>query len=102
MKNFKPFSILEEDEGFILLELKQINSRTLICWYNPNYGDISVNLFSNEQPNALSRRTTLSEWGYATKMITNLATPAEAAEVVSLYLQDMEKNNFWWEIDELH
>jgi len=88
----------EEQDEWKLLEEITINDRTLIAWYNPNDSIISLvitHLF--EQPNELSKRSPYSNWGYITHMETNMYTCAEAAEVVSLYLQDMEKDNAWWE-----
>jgi len=98
--NRYPFGIIEEDEGWLLLEQKTINKRTLISWYNPNSQTISLFLFHNtEKPNEFSQRATPSVWGYPTYFVTNMMTTKEASEVVSLYLQDMEKDNFWWEKD---
>lgn len=89
---------INEENGWKLLEEKSINDRTLICWHNPNDNIISLVLFNlTEQPNALSQRSPYSNWGYVTYMVTNMYTPKEAAEVVGLYLKDMEKENYWWE-----
>ncbi len=99
MKDFYPFEVKQSDEGFILLELREIQDRTLICWYNPNYGDISINLFHKVPTNELSKRHGPSEWGYPAKYITEIQSTMEASEIVGLYLQDMEKGNFWWELE---
>lgn len=89
---------IDEQEGWKLLERKSINDRTIICWFNPDDNIISLCIFNlNEQPNELSKRSPYSTWGYITHMVTQMYTPKEAAEVVSLYLQDMEKENYWWE-----
>ena len=100
MKDFYPFKVKQDDEGFILLELIEIQGRTLICWYNPNYDYISINLFNKILTNKLSRRQKASEWGYPTKYITEIQTTLEAYEIVGLYLKDMEKGNFWWELED--
>jgi hypothetical protein len=90
--------IKETEDGWKLLEEKSINDRTLVCWYNPNDSIISLVIFHlTEQPNALSQRSPHSNWGYVTHMVTRMYTIKEAGEVVSLYLQDMEKDNCWWE-----
>lgn len=99
MKDFKPFTIIDEQDDWKLLERQTINDRTLICHYNPDMEDFTITLFCLHQTNALSRRVSESSWGFATKFITNISTTNEAAEVAGLYLQDMEKGNFWWEID---
>lgn len=89
---------IDEEEGWKLLERKSINDRTLICWHNPDTSVVSLCLFHlTEQPNELSKRSPYSTWGYATAFVTGMYTLSEASEVVSLYLQDMEKDNFWWE-----
>jgi hypothetical protein len=90
---------LEEDYGWLLLEKKTINDRTLICWYNPNDSIISLCLFHLEPINRLSQSSPETTWGYATKLVTGMYTEKEAAEVVGLYLNDMETANYWWELD---
>lgn len=92
------FNKFDEDEGWKLLEQVTINDRTLVAWYNPNDGVISLCMFHLvDQPNELSRRSPYTTWGYVTHFETAMYTSKEAAEVVSLYLQDIEKENFWWE-----
>ena len=89
---------IDEEEGWKLLERKTINDRTLICWYNPDTNIVSLFLFHiTEQPNELSKRSPYSTFGYATHYVTSMYTLKEASEVVSLYLQDMENDRFWWE-----
>jgi len=94
----KPIDI---DEGWKLLEQASFNGRTLICWLNPKNDIISIFLFNLlSQPNDLSRRSNLSQWGWSTHYVSNITTTMEASQVVGLYLQDMEKQNYWWEADE--
>jgi hypothetical protein len=89
---------LEEDDGWKLLEQRTINDRTIIAWYNPTTTNISLCLFHlTDQPNSLSLNSPYSTWGYVTHMETGMYTCKEAAEVVSLYLQDLENGNYWWE-----
>lgn len=91
---------LVEDDGWKLLENFTRNDRTLIAYYNPNDRIISLVLFNLvDQPNELSKQSMYTTWGYVTHAETSMHTCSEAAEVVGLYLQDMEKNNFWWEND---
>jgi hypothetical protein len=88
-----------EDDGWKLLEQVSINDRSLVCWYNPNDGVISLSLFHlTEQPNEISKRSPYTTWGFVTGMVSGMYTEREAAEVVSLYLQDIERENFWWEL----
>ena len=90
--------VLEENDGWKLLEEKTFNDRTLVCWYNPNDSVISLMLFHlTDQPNEISQRSPYTTWGYMTYAVSGMYTCEEAANVVSLYLQDMEKENFWWE-----
>ena len=91
---------LLQDGPFKLLEQTTINERTLVSWYNEKHQDISIALFANHRPNELSKRVSQSEWGFATKFITNIATTEEASNLVGLYLKDMKNMNFWWEKDE--
>lgn len=92
------FNPLDEKDEWKLLEEKSINDRSLIAWYNPEDGVISLAITNlTDQPNEMSKRSPYTTWGYITHMETYMQTPSEAAEVVSLYLQDMEKDNFWWE-----
>lgn len=89
---------IDEEDGWKLLEERTFNDRTIIVWYNPNNNIINLlitHLF--EQPNELSKRSPYTTWGYVTHFETGMYTCKEAAEVVSLYLQDMEKEQYWWE-----
>jgi hypothetical protein len=90
------FDILEEDDGWKLLEERSINDRTLVCWYNPNNQIISVALF-HLTDNIRNISVKNDFWGFPTYYVTRMHTPTEAANIVSLYLKDMEDGNFWWE-----
>lgn len=94
-EQFQPLTVMDEDEGWKLLERKSINNRTLIAWYNPIDSIISIALFHLTEN--LRNSSTYTNWGYPVYFVTDMNTPKEAAEVVSLYLQDMEASNFWWE-----
>ena len=90
--------VIQEDQGWKLLEEITVNDISLIAWYNPNDGVISLSLFNLiEQPNALSKRSPYTTWGWVTYMASQMTTTKEAAEVVGLYLKDIENNNIWWE-----
>ena len=92
-------SVISEEEGWKLLEEITINDRSLVCWYSPSNNVISLSLFHlTDQPNELSKKSPYTTWGYVTHMETNMATPKEAAEVVGLYLKDIENENIWWEL----
>lgn len=92
---------IDDDDGWLLLERQTINDRTLICWYNPDAGHISVSVFHKyEQPNALSKKSKLSQWGYMTHFIDHIQTAMEATVIVNQFLDDIEKNNHWWEGNE--
>lgn len=100
---FKPFNIIDKDDNMILLERRTFNGRTLLCWYNESTEQANITLFNlSEQPNDLSQHVVESQWGWMTHFVQNIETIPETSEVVSLYLQDMEKENFWWEVDTLH
>ena len=89
---------INEEGGWKLLEEFTFNNRTLIAWYNPNDGIISLLLTHlTDQPNELSRRSPHTAWGYVTYMVSGIYTCNEAADVVSLYVKDIEKENYWWE-----
>ena len=88
----------ENDKEWKKLEEKSINDRSLIAWYNPESKDFSLVIFHlTDQPNEISKKAPLSTWGFLTHYISGMYTAKEAAEVVSLYLQDMENDRFWWE-----
>ena len=92
-------STLREEDGWKLLEEKTINDRTLLAWYNPREDMISLMIFHvSDQPNEFSKRSPHTNWGFATFWASEMKTPKEAAEVVSLYLKDMENERYWWEI----
>lgn len=92
--------VISEEEGWKLLEEITINDRSLVCWYNPKDSIISLSLFHlTDQPNEISRLSPYTTWGYITHMETNMLTSREAAEVVSLYLKDLENDKIWWEVD---
>jgi hypothetical protein len=98
--NFFPFSVLDQDENILLLERVISNGRTLICWINTDDDIISISLFNLfQRPNRLSRKSTKKIWGYPTHFVSNIETCQEAAEVVTLYVKDFEKENYWWEQD---
>lgn len=86
-------------KGWKLLEKRTIGERTLICWYNESNKTSSLSLFhKTKQPNELSKKSPQSKlWGYVTHVATGMMSLPETAEVVSLYLMDMEKENVWWE-----
>lgn len=81
-----------------LLEEKTINDRSLVCWYEEDTKQAKFMIFHlTDQPNEISKKSPYTNWGYLTLLITGIYTLQEAAQVVSLYLQDMEKDNCWWE-----
>lgn len=91
---------IDEEDGWKLLEERTVNNRAIIAWYNPNDNIISVIVTHvSDQPNSLSIRSPYTTWGYVTHMVSGMYSVEEASEVVGLYLQDMEKGNFWWEND---
>ena len=97
-KKIEPFPVLEEDGQFKLLEIKQINNRTLVCWVNTDDSIISLAIFhDSERPNEISQKASLSQWGYPTYFVSEMLDTEEASEIVTLYLKDMMANNFWWE-----
>jgi len=98
-ENNKELPAIDEYEGWKLLEDKTINDRTLVCWYNPENEIISLCLFNIYQTNELSKRTAETTWGFITHAVSEMHTCDEAAEIVGLYLKDMESENYWWEID---
>ena len=70
----------------------------MVAWYNPDEKMISLMIFHlTERPNSISKRSPYTTWGYMTHAVSEMYKIEEAAEVVSLYLQDMEKENCWWE-----
>ena len=89
---------IDEQDGWKLLENYTFNDRTLIAWYNDDNGVISLILTHyDEQPNELSKRSPYTTWGYVTHMVSQMYTCEEAADVVSLYMKDMESESYWWE-----
>lgn len=91
---------IDEDGEFKLLEQISINERTLIASYDCSKKTISLVLFHlTDQPNQVSRVVPESTWGYTTHFVDKMMTEKEAAEVVGLYLKDIETENFWWEKD---
>ena len=95
MIDYSCFETMEEDEGYKLLERKSVNDRTLICWYNPKEQQISLALFHTLKN--FKGSSLYSRWGYPTYYVGGMYTEDEAAEVVSLYIKDMEADNCWWE-----
>lgn len=92
------FNPLDEKDEWKLLEEKTINDRSLVAWYCPDTSIISFVLTHiSDKPNALSERSPYTTWGYITHLETKMHTAKEAAEVISLYLQDLEQENYWWE-----
>ena len=89
---------LDEEDGWKLLEKFTFNDRTLIAWYCPNDSIISL-IIANllDQPNELSKKSPYTTWGYVTHTVSEMYNCEEAANVVSLYMKDMENEIFWWE-----
>ena len=82
------------------LEQISINDRSLVCWYDTENQRIGVCLFHlHNKPNLISKKSLYTTWGYITHVVDNINDEKEAAEVVGLYLQDIEKENYWWEND---
>lgn len=91
-------SPIHSDDGWLLLERQVVNGRTMLCWYSPTVNEISIAIFSLfKQANDMSRKSPESQWGYMTRYVNHIKTTLEATEVANLYLNDMEKNNCWWE-----
>lgn len=89
---------IDEDETHKLLEQISINERTLVATYDIANKSISMVLFHlTEQPNQISKLAAESTWGYTTHFVDKMMTEKEAAEVVGLFLKDIENENFWWE-----
>jgi len=81
-----------------LLEEKTINDRTIIVWYNPSVKTVNFVMFHlTDQPNEISKKSPHSHWGFVTFFVFNISYIKEASEVVSLYMQDLENGNYWWE-----
>ena len=88
----------KKEDGWKLLEEFTNSTRKLVAWYNPNDGNFSLIITHlHDQPNALSKKGHLTKYGYITNLITGMYTCKEAAEVVSLYLTDLQQDNCWWE-----
>lgn len=88
----------EKSTNWKLLEEKTINDRSLVCWYEPDEKQAKFMIFHlTDQPNALSKESPYTNWGYLVYHISGLYSTKETAEVVSLYLKDMENDNCWWE-----
>lgn len=89
---------IDEHDGWLLLERQKVNDRTILCWFNPDTGKISISLFhSYEQPNDLSKSAALSQWGYMTHFVDHIDTDIEATQILNQFLSDLEQNNPWWE-----
>ena len=90
----------DDCENWKLLEERTFNDRTLVAWYNPNGNIISfIITHLYEQPNELAKLSEYTNWGYITHFETGIYSYEEAAEVISLYLQDIENENAWWETE---
>lgn len=86
------------DDGWRLLEQVTFNDRTLLCWYNADNSTIGLFLFNAfDRPNEMSKKSPESTYGYVTHSVSSIYTEKEAAEVVGLYLKDLENDNIWWE-----
>ena len=94
---------IDEDNGWLLLERQTINDRTLLCWYSPNTNQINISLFNLlEKPNALSKKSNESQWGFMTHYVKPIQTDIEATEVVNLCIKDLYSGNYWWEGNPTH
>lgn len=100
MQNIKPFKILRKEGQYLLLKYYAINGRTIVCWYNTEFKDFGISLFSYfDNPKKDSIK---SIFGYVTKFMSFSGKSKEAFNMVNKYIANMKKNNFYWENNNLH
>lgn len=90
-------NFIEKDGDYKLLEQFSKNGRTFIVWFNSKELTVSAALFSDSQPNAISKHSKLTRWGYPTKFMSKIEDIDQVASVTGLYIKDIKDGNFWWE-----
>lgn len=85
--------------SIVKLEDYTFNDRSIVVWYDNSTSKVSFMLFHlTDQVNENAKKSPYTTWGYCTGMITNNMSISEAGEVISRYIQDMENENYWWEL----
>lgn len=77
-----------------------VNERTIVSWFDTNDKSFNFGIFHlTEQPNYISKLSGITEYGYLTYVGSPLVDYIEAADVYSLFLEDLINFNNWWEDD---
>lgn len=83
-----------------LLEKKEHNDRIMVCWGNKESNDsdmaLHISILVKDVPPEHASVYSKHEWGYLEHSVGNIGTTQEAAELFSLFLQDIEQDNIWW------
>jgi len=81
-----------------ILERYSYNNRTLIASYESESKIISMVIFNSiEQVNDRFKSMKRTKWGFVTYFVDNMVAGSETAQVIGLYIKDIENKNYWWE-----
>ena len=87
---------IDEDNDIKLLEQITINDRSLVATYDKKKKNFQMTIFHlTEKPTNMP--IVESTWGFVRLFVDKMLTTKEAAEVVGLYMKDIENENYWWE-----
>ena len=83
-----------------LIESIGVNERTIVSWFDRSNKTFNFGIFHlTDQPNYISKLSSLTEYGYLTYVGYPLVDHKEASTVYLLYLEDLMKGNNLWEED---
>lgn len=90
----------EETDEIRLIQEIAYKGRTILTWYNQTKKLFSLTIFNyRDQPNIVAKLSTLTNWGYPTYHGEESEDHAEGAEISALFIEDLLKENYWWEND---
>lgn len=90
----------EEADQIRLIQEIAYKGRTILTWYNETKKVFSLTIFNyKDQPNIVSKLSVLTSWGYPTYHGEESEDYKEGAEISTLFIEDLLKENFWWEND---
>lgn len=88
------------EDNLRMIDSIGVNERTIVSWFDTNDKSFNFGIFHlTEQPNYISKLSGVTEYGYLTYVGAPLIDHIEAADVYSLFLEDLISYNNWWEDD---
>lgn len=89
-----------DKNDWVMLESFSLGMITMICFHIPSLGTYNIAIFNMlHRPNEISRSVPESSWGFLTWGV-EFDTFEQYDQVKDLYIEDVFKQNLWWEKDD--